>query len=1339
MMQGSSSDARLVERALGGQQDAFETLVRRYLGAIWAVAYARVGNGADAEDIAQATFTKVYQSLDTLRDGRRFAQWTARIARNESLSLLRKRQRETPLTGVELANRVEPPVNFAARELERELRQEILSLPEQGREVLLLYYFAGKSTPEISIFLGISKAAAKKRLERARHDLGQRLVERLGLAPEDELPSEHRIGKIMGAVAGGQASSATTASREPAHYGMTRELAGSSTGAAVFIGTITMVLAAFSISAVLSHRFQVPMSNTSEQIAQTQEVVDDTVQVADDQGETAAVPSSNANGRLTSSPAADSQPATKVPELDHLPSGVIKGKVIDTLNRPLPGADITLFRVDGYGRLLDAARPLQTTVANEEGKFRFEGLDPGLSNTNIPQYRGAYFLVAATGGQVGTMASVLTQNKLHDYVVLAMENAGRWKGTVVTETGAPVANALVLPFEHKDVDADSDRKWWMSSTFCWRLGAATDDKGQFMIDQLEDGVWRFLVVAKDLAALETGFTSPGGNLKFTLNSGATVTGRLTNGATGAPVADTEVTLVSEKIFQDRRTARTDVNGNYEIRGIGGAYRIALNHPELVTTTDLVVAPEPEQRILKQDIEAISGAVVTGCIFDKNTGQGISSVVVSAAMPRYPLRISEATGADGRFRIEGLPAGHYWVGYSGARGYAHSDRWRKRVERNFERSGVVDDVDFTLARGLSIQGRVVDIDGQPVASAKVQSHKSSVHDRPITYTDHTGRFELWGFTTADKPRLRVSSETHASDEIGPLSIPPGGLEGLVITAHPAATVEGILVDGLGQPIVDAGVNARPIDGEMFAMPSMHTARDGSFVLGGLSQGAYTTDVLPPGTNVYINEPFARFRVLPGQVIPNLRVVYDDSVGFKIAGRVIDISGEPVTNASVSVSGPSHTFGRVDGEGRFTFSRLAEGEYVVTASEPNYTSTRLARIPAGTQDLDIVLEGAGRIEGRVVDAETGQAIETFEVMHMPHRGGFLGGWTHRRFEEVNESNGRFVLESVAKGDATVVARAPGYAMTSHYIEQVGPDLPVSDVEVKLERGKIVRGKVVAPDGKGVRDALVFIGGVPGTYGMYWNEMADTRTDGDGRFYLDTVSSTTRYMTGFHPDYAPTPVAVSFDDPMTIRLQQKSGIEGFVTVQGAPLTGADLHITSGRDFSRGVSTNAEGWYESKDLFAGDVRVRADLELDELGAEKRMVYKNARIEEGWVTRLDFDYGSTGATLEGTLTYNGAPLPSVGVGVYIDLPNGEKVIHQTPADASGRYRIPDLPAGHTTIKVLRWKEDETYVGWWSCPTDIAFTLQNGETRQQDLAATGESAHARTEAFWSYWQARRPD
>lgn len=198
---GTSSDPAIVRQVLSGDRSRFDILVQRYLPSVYAVAYARVGNHADAEDVAQETFLKAFTKLDSLREPSKVEGWLTTIARNVANTVLSKRRREKEAAG-DAAECVPPTLSDAARnEIDELLHRHMENLDESPREVLMLHYFAGKSAGEIAMALGISRMAALKRLQRARKELSRGLLPALEGTLQPKRPYTDQAKKISSAVA----------------------------------------------------------------------------------------------------------------------------------------------------------------------------------------------------------------------------------------------------------------------------------------------------------------------------------------------------------------------------------------------------------------------------------------------------------------------------------------------------------------------------------------------------------------------------------------------------------------------------------------------------------------------------------------------------------------------------------------------------------------------------------------------------------------------------------------------------------------------------------------------------------------------------------------------------------------------------------------------------------------------------------------------------------------------------------------------------------------------------------------------------------------------------------
>lgn len=191
----ADDDLALLRRAQTGDFAAFESLVGRFQGRVYGVAYRIVGQAQDAEDVVQQTFLSLIEHLDSFRGESAVATWVLRIATNFALKVLRKR-RGLPLVSLDsgdddslagvphpdyIAQWRDPPDALLERaELREQLDAAIAELDDKHRVVFVLRDIEGLSTRETAEAVGISEANVKVRLLRARMQLRERLTREFG-------------------------------------------------------------------------------------------------------------------------------------------------------------------------------------------------------------------------------------------------------------------------------------------------------------------------------------------------------------------------------------------------------------------------------------------------------------------------------------------------------------------------------------------------------------------------------------------------------------------------------------------------------------------------------------------------------------------------------------------------------------------------------------------------------------------------------------------------------------------------------------------------------------------------------------------------------------------------------------------------------------------------------------------------------------------------------------------------------------------------------------------------------------------------------------------------------
>jgi len=190
-------DATLVLEAQAGDRDAFAELVRRHQGACMKLAVSVLRDQEDAEDEVQNALFKAYEHLRQFQRDAKFSTWLSRIVLNQCLMRLRQTRRARFLylgdsvgaddvLPLELPSKADSPERSLSRkEIALVLEHEMKRIPPLLRNAFLLRDVQQLPMPKVAEELGISIAAAKSRLLRARAELKERLTRhcgRLGLA-----------------------------------------------------------------------------------------------------------------------------------------------------------------------------------------------------------------------------------------------------------------------------------------------------------------------------------------------------------------------------------------------------------------------------------------------------------------------------------------------------------------------------------------------------------------------------------------------------------------------------------------------------------------------------------------------------------------------------------------------------------------------------------------------------------------------------------------------------------------------------------------------------------------------------------------------------------------------------------------------------------------------------------------------------------------------------------------------------------------------------------------------------------------------------------------------------
>jgi len=183
-------DLELVERCLGGDDAAWERLIKTHTRRIYGICYRFTGNEAEAQELTQETFLRVFRTLKTFRAGQgSFLVWLVRLTRNLLIDHYRRTKLQRASESLEeqlptledrggFASRTDGLI--AGREASELLQAALAKLSPDLREIVILRDLEGLEYREIAHVLQVPEGTVKSRLNRGRAELA-RVLRRQGV------------------------------------------------------------------------------------------------------------------------------------------------------------------------------------------------------------------------------------------------------------------------------------------------------------------------------------------------------------------------------------------------------------------------------------------------------------------------------------------------------------------------------------------------------------------------------------------------------------------------------------------------------------------------------------------------------------------------------------------------------------------------------------------------------------------------------------------------------------------------------------------------------------------------------------------------------------------------------------------------------------------------------------------------------------------------------------------------------------------------------------------------------------------------------------------------------
>jgi len=836
-----------------------------------------------------------------------------------------------------------------------------------------------------------------------------------------------------------------------------------------------------------------------------------------------------------------------------------------------------------------------------------------------------------------------------------------------------------------------------------------------------------------------------------------ITGVILDARTRKPLAGYEVAVADSKARDDtddenRRgilhqtadddspiSAPTDETGVFVIKDVpAGVVELVITAEDtpFVLHYPQVEVPEDgtcEKEILV-DLSCSASGIVTSALDE--TPIANATVVIEAQKrhniePYYTGKAEIETALDGAYKLSNVPPVRVEASASGV----------GHVKTTLEPFGLASGehrghVDFVLHAGCVITGIVRNSAGEAVSQAKVglvpgngifdmlgegsiQSLESAFDDIEQE-TDEEGRFHLDAAPAGISIQVNVLHDDYAPGLSEKIKLAPGSRKDITIVLEEGGVISGRVVNESDEPVSNARISSRP-DKSLLDMAvstlswteqirRATTDEEGRYRLTGID-GSGDAMVVEVKHEAYMDDKQKGVQVASGE---ETTVDFILERGGHLTGFVIaQATGEPVPGAALRLRKISpftmefetyHTASETNGY--FRFDGLKEGPYDFEASAPGYAVFKMDNIAPFTEGMQVELSSAGVVTGRVIAG--GVPAEQFTIRLIAHaantRMGGAFGMGNMGQSEDEESfapleGGIFRMENVEPGAYVVEARASGFAPAKTEPVEVlsGEETPVS---LSLTPGGIISGIVVAKTGDGpIANAVVYLGEAQFLAGIVnlqdEDNMTSAKTDKEGRFQLNDVTSGTYYLTCTHQDYMTAVVkkirVISGQETSGVEIALSTGgiLEGHVwDPANRPQEGVQVMIFSpGGDVGKRGSTDEEGFYRIQGLASGQYMamkmggaVAEDAPNSLFGGFRFM---NVTITEGETTELNFG-AERGVRMYGKVLTAGVPAPNMmiqasqygGGGAGMDM-------RMATADAQGDYEIADLRTGKYRVQIM--------------------------------------------------------